>query len=91
MYIYIYKYVYIGRLSVLLSMAGDKGDGIMLKLDFPMVVGKFSGCGDLFTAVFGGILIFRDLLHSGLVVNALFFKNFLFIVYFRSFLQVYES
>jgi pyridoxal/pyridoxine/pyridoxamine kinase len=41
-------------------MAGDndKEDGLMIKVDFPEVVGKFSGCGDLFTAVFGGKLTF---------------------------------
>lgn len=42
------------RLSIILSVAG-KGSKV-LKIDVPEIQGKFSGCGDLFTAVSGGEL-----------------------------------
>ena len=42
-------------LSVVLSVAGDKGhSGQILRIDVPKIEGKFSGCGDLFTAMCGG-------------------------------------
>lgn len=44
-------------LSVVLSVAGDKDKGYggqILRIDVPKIEGKFSGCGDLFTAMCGG-------------------------------------
>jgi hypothetical protein len=43
-------------LSVLLSVAVEakSGKGMILRIDVPKIEGKFSGCGDLFTAMCGG-------------------------------------
>ena len=44
-------------LSVVLSVAGDSDQGgQILRIDVPKIEGKFSGCGDLFTAMCGGNL-----------------------------------
>ena len=45
------------QLSVVLSVAGEGVDrqGIFIRIDVPKIEGKFSGCGDLFTAMCGGI------------------------------------
>ena len=44
-------------LSVVLSVAGDNDQGgQILRIDVPKIEGKFSGCGDLFTAMCGGNL-----------------------------------
>jgi hypothetical protein len=41
---------------VLLSVAVEakSGKGMILRIDVPKIEGKFSGCGDLFTAMCGG-------------------------------------
>lgn len=43
-------------LSVILSVAAEakSGQGMILRIDVPKIEGKFSGCGDLFTAMSGG-------------------------------------
>ena len=42
-------------LSIVLSVAEeDDNDAILLRIDVPKLEGKFSGCGDLFTAMCGG-------------------------------------
>ena len=42
------------RLSVVLSVKSEGGPGKVLRIDVPKIEGKFSGCGDLFTAMCGG-------------------------------------
>ena len=43
-------------LSVVLSVASEieSSQGMILRIDVPKIEGKFSGCGDLFTAISGG-------------------------------------
>lgn len=41
-------------LSIVLSVAEKGDDGMLLRIDVPKLQGKFSGCGDLFTAMCGG-------------------------------------
>ena len=49
-------------LSIVLSVAGeDDNDAIVLRIDVPKVEGKFSGCGDLFTAICGGRHLRRNI------------------------------
>lgn len=42
------------QLSVVLSVKAEGGHGKVLRIDVPKIEGKFSGCGDLFTAMCGG-------------------------------------
>ena len=44
------------QLSVVLSVKSEDGPGKFLRIDVPKIEGKFSGCGDLFTAMCGGKL-----------------------------------
>ena len=43
------------QLSVVLSVAEEGNLGTIIKIDVPKIEGKFSGCGDLFTAMCGGM------------------------------------
>jgi hypothetical protein len=60
-------------LSVVLSVAGDNDQGgQILRIDVPKIEGKFSGCGDLFTAMCGGNLpnlLFHSILYNLILRN----------------------
>lgn len=43
------------QLSVVLSVAEEGNLGTLVRIDVPKIEGKFSGCGDLFTAMCGGM------------------------------------